>query len=717
MKITQTTLNQASPCDLLCLLAIENQDMTPILEQINLTDSKLLQRINHRQPNFKAGSSLAVTTPDNFFAKEILFIGLGPLEKVTPLLLQRSLQKAILQNPMPQLKTAAYYLSDIFQDPLNSTTSKNFSLKIPSHEILSYLIESWLLATYRFDTYFTDPHQKAPPAPQSLQIITSQKPLTQDLVFESTTTQAMNIAKAINQSRQLTNLPANQATPTYLAQTAQQIAKEEQLQCQILSTPEIQNQEMNAFLSVSQGSQTPPKLIILKHESQSKNQPTVVLLGKGVTFDTGGISLKPSKNLHHMKDDMAGAAVVISLLQLAAQEKLPLNLIGIIPASENSPDGAASRPGDIIQAKNGKTIEILNTDAEGRLLLADSLTYSQKFSPDIIIDLATLTGSTSIALGSQAASIIGNNQKLIDLIIQASHNTTDRLWQLPLWDEYQNTLTSQAADLANISTLGDREAGAIVAAAFLQNFVPHKSKWAHLDIAAVAYQAAANDYNPPGATGFGVKIIFSFLKKLGQEPDILESTTKHQPQDSNPQEPKNHDKDQPKKHDSERDPLATSQFQITNQQKNISSTSTVPAFSPPPSKALIKSRITQAYNQPVSSQMPSFPKESPQTPTPPKPNQELNQPKNTETPPLKLTKKPLTVIPEPQPTPTITSPTPPPSPTDKNTLPPLPTRKTRKKSKSHYPSPESKESQIQQNQEKQKKPSTITFSSHHLDPQ
>jgi leucyl aminopeptidase len=311
------------------------------------------------------------------------------------------------------------------------------------------------------------------------------------------------ISTGMSLARELSNLPGNICTPTYLAHQAIKLAEDfDSINTTILDEAEMADLGMGSLLSVSRGSRQPAKLITMNYKGNGNAKP-VVLVGKGLTFDAGGISLKPSQAMDEMKYDMCGAASVFGTLSAIAQLNLPINVIGIVPSSENLPDGDANKPGDIVTSMAGKTIEILNTDAEGRLILCDALTYSARFDPEVVIDIATLTGAIIVALGSQATGIMANNQILADSIIQAGNDSYDRVWQLPLWDDYQQQLDSNFADIANI---GGKEAGSVTAACFLSRFTKDFN-WAHLDIAGTAWKGGKEK----GATGRPVPLLVQFL--------------------------------------------------------------------------------------------------------------------------------------------------------------------------------------------------------------
>ena len=314
----------------------------------------------------------------------------------------------------------------------------------------------------------------------------------------------MATGRGMSAARDLGNLAPNICTPTYLAGKAQDMAaKFDGLTATIVDEEEMNALGMGAFLAVSQGSREPGKLIIMNYQGRKRSGSPTILLGKGVTFDTGGISIKSSDSMDEMKYDMCGAASVIGTMQAVAELQLPINVVGMVAAAENMPDGKAMRPGDVVRSMSGQTIEILNTDAEGRLVLCDALTYAGKFKPAAVIDMATLTGACVVALGNVTSAVMGNDQGTIDRLFAAGEQSGDPCWQLPLWDEYQPLLDSNFADIANI---GGRAAGAITAACFLSRFT-QEYKWAHLDIAGIAWIKGKNK----GATGRPVPMLLKYL--------------------------------------------------------------------------------------------------------------------------------------------------------------------------------------------------------------
>ena len=304
-------------------------------------------------------------------------------------------------------------------------------------------------------------------------------------------------------AKNLGNRPGNVCTPAHLAETAMSMAEAHSLQCQVLERADMEALGMGSLLSVAKGSHLPPKLIVLQHKGGKADDKPVVLVGKGITFDTGGISLKPGPEMDEMKFDMCGAASVLGAIKAAAVMKLPINLSVVVPAAENMPGGAASKPGDIVTSMSGQTIEILNTDAEGRLILCDALTYVERFEPDTVIDVATLTGACVIALGHVASGLFANKDSLARDLLDAGEEANDRAWQMPLWEDYQEQLKSNFADMGNI---GGRAAGAVTAACFLSRFTK-KFDWAHLDIAGTAWKSGGDK----GATGRPVPLLTHYL--------------------------------------------------------------------------------------------------------------------------------------------------------------------------------------------------------------
>jgi leucyl aminopeptidase len=315
--------------------------------------------------------------------------------------------------------------------------------------------------------------------------------------------QGSAIAEGMALTKDLGNLPPNVCTPGYLANAARELAKRYRMKVQVLEREDMERLGMGTLLAVAQGSHEPPKFIVLEHRGAAKDAKPVVLVGKGITFDTGGISIKPAAEMDEMKFDMSGAGTVLGTLKAVGELKLPLNVVGLIPTTENMPGGHATRPGDIVKSLSGQTVEILNTDAEGRLILCDALTYAERYQPAAVIDIATLTGACVIALGHVASGLFSNDDKLADELLKAADAAYDRAWRMPLWEDYQDQLKSNFADFANI---GGRPAGSVTAACFLARFA-RKYKWAHLDIAGTAWRSGKDK----GATARPVPLLTQFL--------------------------------------------------------------------------------------------------------------------------------------------------------------------------------------------------------------
>ena len=331
--------------------------------------------------------------------------------------------------------------------------------------------------------------------------------------IEEQITRGRVIGEARNWARELVNEPSNNLTPTILAEKAEAMANRYGLRVDVFGPKKIQALKMGAFYSVAQGSEEPPRLIVVNYEPEgAPEKPLIGLIGKGVTFDSGGISIKPSDSMHEMKTDMAGAATMLAVMQVIAQLKPRVRVIAIVPATENLPSGKAQKPGDIQVSMSGKTIEILNTDAEGRLLLADALTYARQLGCTHLLDAATLTGAVMIALGHITTGVFGWNQEWVDNVLQAARQAGEQFWQLPVDDEYRPQYKSMIADLANT---GGRYGGAITAAMFVGEFA-EGTPWAHLDIAGTRWTNDEKPYMAKGATGVGVPTLSDLLMNLGQ---------------------------------------------------------------------------------------------------------------------------------------------------------------------------------------------------------
>jgi leucyl aminopeptidase len=365
-------------------------------------------------------------------------------------------------------------------------------------------VEGAMLGLYQYTPYKTV-NRKDLKDMEKLNIIADGKDFS---LIESAVKKARIIADAVYFARDLISAPANEMTPSIMAQKAREIAARKNVSCKVLDKKKMKEMGMNALLGVASGSCEEPKFIILEYAGGKKNAAPIVLVGKGLTFDSGGISIKPADKMDEMKTDMSGGAAVMGAIMAAADLQIPLNITGLVPATENMPGGSALKPGDILKSYSGKTIEVLNTDAEGRLILADALAYASEYKPEAVIDLATLTGACIIALGDDVIGMLGTDDKLKKEIDKAAQNTGELVWELPLWESYHELIKSDIADYKNS---GGRAAGTITAAAFLSKFAGDYP-WVHLDIAGPAWTSKDKAYVPKGASGVGVRLLVEFLR-------------------------------------------------------------------------------------------------------------------------------------------------------------------------------------------------------------
>ncbi|MCK6389934.1 MAG: leucyl aminopeptidase [Azonexus sp.] len=436
----------------------------------------------------KAGSTLMLHSVPGTLCDRILLVGLGKEKEFREkeyLAAVRATFKALADTGA---QDASLFLAEL------PVKKKDLAWKIRQAATIA------LDTGYRFDDF----KSQKPTARRSLKKVTFGVERRNELALaEEALAQGIAIAEGMAIARTLGNMPPNIFHPSYLAEQARQLAQEFQLECDILERADMEALGMHSLLAVARGAVQPPKLIVLHYRGAKANSKPVVLVGKGVTFDTGGISLKPAADMDEMKFDMCGAAGVLGTLKAVARMQLPINLTVLVPATENMPDGNATRPGDIVTSMSGQTIEILNTDAEGRLILCDALTYAERFSPDVVIDVATLTGACVVALGHIASGLFANKDNLARDLLDAGELAQDRAWHMPLWDDYQDLLKSGFADMGNI---GGRWGGAITAACFLSRFTKAYD-WAHLDVAGTAYRSGADK----GATGRPVPLLAHYL--------------------------------------------------------------------------------------------------------------------------------------------------------------------------------------------------------------
>ena len=364
--------------------------------------------------------------------------------------------------------------------------------------------EGSLLALYRYDA--PKAREEEPHDIKSLAVVEYDQEKIEEIVAGVETAAALTEGVAL--ARNLVNMPPNKATPKRMAKAAKKIAKAHDMALTVGGRKWAKKRDMGAFLAVAQGAGEKPKFIVLEHNAEREDLDTVVLVGKGITFDTGGISIKPTQGMGAMKGDMGGAAAVLGAMKVVGLLDLPLRVIGITPCTENMPDADAYRPADVITASNGKTIEIISTDAEGRMVLADGLVYAKHFEPKAVIDLATLTGSSQVALGKGVAgSLFSTDDTLRDKLVAAGQSVHERVWPMPLWDDYRKTIDSDVADVKNS---GGRMGGVGTAAMFLKEFTDFP--WAHIDMAGMELRDSDGDYTPPGGTGYGVRLLIELLR-------------------------------------------------------------------------------------------------------------------------------------------------------------------------------------------------------------
>ncbi len=437
----------------------------------------------------KLGQSLLLYNVPGTLSDRVLLVGCGRERELSIQKYATIISTATMALNEGGSMEAVFYLTDI------NIKGQDSAWKV------SQLILTVEDALYRFDQLKSAKDEFRRPLRKIIISIPSRRELSE---CEEALKTAQAIANGVTTAKDLSNLPGNICTPTYLAGQALMLAKQhETVTTTILEESDMEELGMGALLSVSKGSRQPAKLIVMEYKGADSSQKPVVFVGKGLTFDAGGISIKPAAAMDEMKYDMCGGASVFGAIQACAELGLPLNVIGVVPSSENLPDGDANKPGDIVTSMSGQTIEILNTDAEGRLILCDALTYCERFEPAVAIDIATLTGACIVALGHHAQGLLSNHNPLTHELLNAGKQINDRAWELPLWEDYQSQLDSNFADMANV---GGRDAGTITAACFLARYTK-KFKWAHLDIAGTAWKSGKEK----GATGRPVPMLMQFL--------------------------------------------------------------------------------------------------------------------------------------------------------------------------------------------------------------
>ncbi len=436
--------------------------------------------------------SVLIHTRGALPARRILLMGLGAKRDVTLDRVRQAMGEA--SKRVRQIGARAFSAPALGADAVGASVS----------DVAQAMVEGAMLGAYRFTHYRSD-QEKPSHAVRTLTLLAVRG--NQASGMRAGVRRGAISAAAASFARDLCNHPANVMTPSRMKREAQQIAKDFKLKLTVLERKDQERLKMGGLLGVSRGSQEPPQFIVLEYAGGPKQARPVVLVGKTVTFDSGGISLKPSENMEQMKADMTGGAEVLGAVRAAAQLRLPVNVVGILPATENMPGGRATKPGDVLRMLNGKTVEVQNTDAEGRLILADGLAYAARFRPACIVDIATLTGACIVALGQFAIGMLGNDDALKAAFKHAGEQTGERVWEMPFWEEYFEQLKSDVADMSNI---GGRGAGMITAGMFLSKFVG-EYPWVHLDIASTDWSASERPYIGKGPTAVGTRLLVRFL--------------------------------------------------------------------------------------------------------------------------------------------------------------------------------------------------------------
>jgi leucyl aminopeptidase len=489
-SLAATDIAQTSS-DCLVVGLYEKSELTSAAKHLNkISHGYLDSFLKDGEFQGKIGQTLVLYHIPHITSSRVLLVGCGKKQALSARDYRRIIVSATKTLAASKATTSLFCLAEL------EVEKHDLPWKI---KLATEIIHDTL---YRFDHYKS---QKEPAATvKEITLVIAKK--TQLNACQKALKQALSIAEGMTLAKNLGNTPSNVCTPTYLADQAKKLAKEyKTISVKILEESDMKKLGMGAFLAVTQGSAQDAKLICLEYKGTAKKQAPIALIGKGITFDTGGLSLKPADSMVGMKYDMCGAATVLGTLKAAAELHLPLHIVGIVAAAENMPSGTATRPEDIVTSLSGQTIEIMNTDAEGRLVLCDALTYCERYKPQAVIDIATLTGAVLIALGTHATGLLSNNEKLASELLEAGVESHDRAWQLPLWEEYQEQLKSPFADMSNV---GGRFAGVITAACFLSRFAK-SFPWAHLDVAGTAAMMAGG--NDRYATGRPIPMLMQYL--------------------------------------------------------------------------------------------------------------------------------------------------------------------------------------------------------------
>ena len=476
-----------SPCLILGVYHSTKPALTPNGQGIDaVSENQLGKFLAKGDFNAEVGSAQVLYDIKGIKAERVMLVGLGKEADFNAASLRRAVNCATKALSRHSLKGAEFALFDGLE-----TAEEMYSFGRQTIEEIGDCL-------YKYTATKSD--KGKPPALKKIALVVTK---AQSKEAKRGVEHGKAIAHGVYLAKKLSDLPGNVCTPSYLAKQAKDLQKNHNIKTRVLDEAEMKRLKMGSFLSVSRGSREPAKLIVMEYNGGKKAEKPVVLVGKGLTFDAGGISLKPAGAMDEMKYDMCGGASVFGAVVAAAEMGLKLNVVGIVPSSENLPDGAANKPGDIVTSMAGKTIEILNTDAEGRLILCDALTFAERYKPAVVVDIATLTGACIVALGHHASGLFTDNDGLAEELLQAGNKSGDRAWRLPVWDDYSKQLHSNFADLANI---GGKGAGSVTAACFLKHFADNFD-WAHLDVAGTAWKSGSEK----GATGRPVPMLVEFL--------------------------------------------------------------------------------------------------------------------------------------------------------------------------------------------------------------
>ncbi len=491
VKVEKAKIDQKQTSLLVVGVFEGEQDFSQSKELDPAVFASIKESLDNKEFRGTSGSSILVYTLGKGPMKKLLLLGLGKRDKFADESARTCAGKAAQKAKELGIKEFSILQFSNLDEGL-----------------VEAMTEGIALALYSFDKYKAPDSSKDPSSKvEEVTILIN----SDSAKFQSIAERTILAVEAVNFCRDLGNLPPNDCPPAHLASVATSLAQDYGMKSRIIERYELENMGMGGIVAVGKGSNNPPKLIILEYNGAAGDQKPYLLVGKAVTFDTGGISIKPGEKMEEMKFDKCGGCTVLAVMRAAATMKINANIVGIVPSVENMPSATSYRPGDIIKMYNGKTVEVINTDAEGRMILADALAYGiATYSPRAVIDLATLTGAAIIALGSNVAAVVGTNKQLTDRLRKLADKTGERMWELPLYDEFHEQIKSTFADMRNI---GGRPGGAITAAAFLSNYV-NSVPWIHIDIAGTAWTQDGTferSYNPKGATGFGVRTLVKLL--------------------------------------------------------------------------------------------------------------------------------------------------------------------------------------------------------------